>query len=358
MNKPAKHFLPLLICSLGFALVGIVYAESNSAAAQESTNRPPELEPIGDKTIETGEEFLFVVFAADPDGDFLTYTLSVLPPGATFTKFDGVGNIYYIFRWTPTFAQRGTYSTTFFAEDPSGAVDLETIDLISKEVISDEDIIAPLIRDVAVVDRTGNSAIISWATNELATGKIEYGTSVDYGMATPFTADSTMISRQTVENLQPGTLYRYRVVAKDEAGNESFSGGGSFSTISTQALAEVDLRLRIASSQLARVQGDPRVYYITKGGLKKWIRNPAIFHSYSTNRWEDVVVVSPGDLDIYPEVNLVRREGDYKVYKIEGDTKRWIKTAEVFTRLGYDWNKILSINDTELSFFGEGSVIE
>jgi len=351
MNRLYTFFISLGACSLCFAFFGIAYA-------QEVANRSPVLEVIGDKVTEVGEELAFVVSASDPDGDFLSYAVSILPPGATFTEFRGVGKIYYIFRWTPRYSQRGTYSTTFFAEDPSGAADLETITLRAKEAASDEDVIAPFISDAVVVARSGNSAIISWVTNEPAIGRIEYGTSPDYGTETSFTDDFTTISRQTIENLELGTLYRYRVVAKDEAGNESFSGEKSFSTISAEAVADVDLRFRIANSQLARVSGEARVYYITKGGLKKWIRNPEIFRSYPNNRWEDVVVVSPGDLDIYPQVNLIRREGDYKVYKMEGDTKRWIKTAEAFTRLGYDWNKILSINDTEFRFFGEGSVIE
>ena len=351
MNRLYTFFISLGTCSLCFVLSGIAYA-------QEPANRPPVLEAIGDKETEVGEELIFVVFASDPDGDLVSYTVSTLPPGATFKEFGGVGTIYYIFRWTPTYAQRGTYSATFFAEDPSGAVDLETIELTGREVVSDEDVIAPLISDVIVVDRTGNSAIISWVTNEPAKGKIEYGISADYGTETSFTDDFARTSRKTIENLEPGILYRYRVVTKDEAGNESFSGEKSFSTISTEAVAEADLRIRIANSQLARVRGEVRVYYITKRGLKKWIRNQEIFSSYKDNKWENVVVVSPGDLDIYPEANLIRRAGDYKVYKLVGDTKRWIKTAEAFNRLGYNWNDILSVNDTEFSFYRDDSPIE
>ena len=145
---------------------------------------------------------------------------------------------------------------------------------------------------------------------------------------------------------------------KDAAGNTSFSGANTFVTISREALLEADLRLRISNAQLARVEGDPRVYYITKTGLKKWIRNPEIFRSYTRNRWEDIVVVSPGDLDIYLDVNLIRRGGNVRVYKIEGDTKSWIKTAEAFNRLGYDWSSILSVNDTEFNFYKEGIPIE
>lgn len=351
MNSAYKIFASFVVCSLSFVLFDFVLAE-------EPSNRPPVLGPIGNKTIEVGQEFAFIVFAEDPDGDFISYTLSILPQGATFKEFRGVGKIYYIFRWTPQYTQRGTRSITFFAEDSRGAADLETIELAVKEATSDKDVIAPFISDVALIDRTGNSGTISWATNEISVGRIEYGTSSAYGELSTFTDDFALEARKTIKNLKPGTLYRYRVRAKDKAGNESFSGEKSFSTVSLEAIAEAELQFRIANSRLARIKGDTRVYYITDRGLKKWIRNEEIFRSYKNNKWENVVVVSPQDLDIYPDVSLIRHGGDKKVYRIEGNIKRWIKTAAAFEGLGYDWNEILSVNKTEFDFYGEGPQIE
>lgn len=351
MSSAYKIFISLSIFVLGFALF-------HFAVAEVLPNRPPILEPIGNKTIEVGEEFAFIVYAADPDGDFVSYGISILPPGATFKEFSGVGKIYYIFRWTPQYSQRGTRSVTFFAEDSRGAADLETIDLIIKEAASDKDVIAPFISDVALVDSTGNSATISWSTNEPSVGRIEYGISINYGELTSFTDDFTLVSRKTVKNLKPGTLYRYRVSAKDNAGNMSFSGEKSLSTVSVEAIAEAEFRFRIANSKLARAGGDTRVYYVTDSGLKKWIRNEEIFRSYKNNKWENIVVVSPGGLDMYPDVSLIRQGEDKKVYKLEGKIKRWIKTAAAFNSFGYKWNEILAINKTEFDFYAEGSPIE
>ena len=343
---------------VSFSICGLSFAPFYFAAAEVLPNRPPALEPIGNKTIEVGQEFAFIVYAEDPDGDSVSYKLSILPPGATFKEFRGVGKIYYIFRWTPQYSQRGTRSVTFFAEDSNGAADLETIELAVIEATRDTDVIAPFISDVELVDRTGNSATISWSTNEPAVGRIEYGTSSKYGEFSSFTDDFSLTSRKTIKNLKPGTLYRYRVSAKDRAGNSSFSGEKSFSTVSLEAIAESELRFRIANLKLARANGDTRVYYIADIGLKKWIRNEEIFRSYKNNKWENIVVVSPGDLEIYPDISLVRHKDDKKVYRIEGNTKRWIKTAAAFTGLGYKWNEVLAINKTEFDFYAEGSPIE
>jgi len=109
--------------------------------------------------------------------------------------------------------------------------------------------------------------------------------------------------------------------------------------------------------RLIRAESDQKVYYISENGLKKWIRNIDIFNSYN-NRWEDVVVVPKKDLDIYPDVELIKLEGDNRVYKLEDDKKQWIKTAQIFNSLGYDWNGIISINRTEFDFYKEGDAIE
>jgi hypothetical protein len=219
-------------------------------------------------------------------------------------------------------------------------------------------VIAPFISDVFLADRTGNSATISWSTNEPAVGRIEYGTSEQYGESSSFTENFELASSKTIKNLKPGTLYRYRVVAQDKTGNVSFSGEKSFSTISVEAIADAELRTRIAAAKLARVKGDTRVYYVTDSGLKKWIRNEEIFRSYKNNKWENIVAVSLGDLDMYPDVRLVRHGEDKKVYKIEDNTKRWIKTEAAFTGLGYKWNEVLSISKTEFDFYKDGTVIE
>ena len=108
---------------------------------------------------------------------------------------------------------------------------------------------------------------------------------------------------------------------------------------------------------LARAEGSSKVYYISDSGYKKWIRNTEIFNSYN-NKWDDIAVVSQKDLAAYPDINLIRVKGGERVYKLEGNTKIWIKTAEIFNKLGYDWGAIHTVNETEFDFYSEGSAID
>ena len=74
-------------------------------------NRPPELEPIGDKVVNENQLLSFIVVATDPDGTTPRLTASNLPSGATFTdNGNGTGSL----SWTPTYDQAGTYPNVHF----------------------------------------------------------------------------------------------------------------------------------------------------------------------------------------------------------------------------------------------------
>lgn len=109
--------------------------------------------------------------------------------------------------------------------------------------------------------------------------------------------------------------------------------------------------------KLIRAEGDTKIYYITEGGLKRHMPNPTIFLSYG-NKWSEVVTVKPFELSAISDNVLLREEGKPGVYKLENGTKRWVKTAEVFNRLGYRWDEIAPVNSTELNDYSSGMPIE
>ena len=109
--------------------------------------------------------------------------------------------------------------------------------------------------------------------------------------------------------------------------------------------------------KLLRAEGDKKVYYLTESGMIRHIPNEKVFNSYG-DKWEDVVTVSPEEIRTYKPNNLIRLNNGYKVYLLENGKKRWIKTAQVFNRLGYDWSKIAPVNQVELNSYPQGSDIE
>ena len=78
--------------------------------------QPPVLQFISDKSVVEGNPVSFIVEASDPNGTIPVLSAAALPVGAGFTdNRDGTGT----FDWTPVKGQKGEYTITFSAADPS-----------------------------------------------------------------------------------------------------------------------------------------------------------------------------------------------------------------------------------------------
>ncbi len=97
-------------------------------------NRPPVLNPIGDRMVAEGELLEFTLTATDPDGDNLRYAMGNAPAGAAFTdNGDGTGTL----RWTPDFAQAGNFPGVLFSVTDDGVPstsDSETVTITVGDV--------------------------------------------------------------------------------------------------------------------------------------------------------------------------------------------------------------------------------
>src|SRR3989338_4485383 len=104
---------------IALLLILIVFISGCVEKPVGNVNRPPVLEPIGDKTVNEESTLTFTINASDPDNDSLAYSASNLPGGAAFNS------VTQTFSWTPTYAE-GSYQVTFAASDGSLS-DSETI---------------------------------------------------------------------------------------------------------------------------------------------------------------------------------------------------------------------------------------
>lgn len=95
------------------------------------------------------------------------------------------------------------------------------------------DINAPIIT-VNSTSVTTNSATINWTTNENATSRVLYSTSIPFLFATaPSVGSVTGVGTSgmvTIPNLQSNTTYYYTVESVDASGNLQWSIGHSFKT--------------------------------------------------------------------------------------------------------------------------------
>ena len=91
-------------------------------------NKPPVLNPIGNREAEAGASFTFNVTAADPNGDNLVYLAENLPAGASFLS--------QLFSWTPGPSDIGKHEGIRFTARESAATALEDSEEISITVSS------------------------------------------------------------------------------------------------------------------------------------------------------------------------------------------------------------------------------
>jgi hypothetical protein len=75
----------------------------------------------------------------------------------------------------------------------------------------------------AAVEGVSLNVLVSWQTNEPATGRVEYGLSTSYGYSTPLDSDLTTAHLFTVTGMSQGANLHYRVRSADGYGNEAVS---------------------------------------------------------------------------------------------------------------------------------------
>lgn len=108
---------------------------------------------------------------------------------------------------------------------------------------------------------------------------------------------------------------------------------------------------------LLKTADNPAVYQISKN-TKRHLPSIEVFESYGYP-WTDIQVVSQAQLDAYPRTELIRTETSDKTYYFsETRTRRWIPTVPIFDAYSFDWGKVIIINDTEMAVYPDCRVIK
>ena len=89
---------------------------------------------------------------------------------------------------------------------------------------------SPQLSAIAAQNITTTGAQLFWQTDEPADTQVEYGLTANYGALSPLVSTLTVAHVVALADLQPNTIYHYRVKSKDGAGNPAVSGDFTFST--------------------------------------------------------------------------------------------------------------------------------
>lgn len=108
-----------------------------------------------------------------------------------------------------------------FLSGPAAALDTGKVTIIGKVPL--------VIYNISVIGIDRNHATITWKTNGNANSTVVYGTTTSYGS---FRTAGVMAKDHTIplSGLLPGTLYHFRVISVDLAGNRAESADLTFTT--------------------------------------------------------------------------------------------------------------------------------
>lgn len=133
------------------------------------------------------------------------------------------------------------YNYRVVAQDASGNISYSQNQVLETSVaVVAMDNAPPEITQVTVSGITTKSATLSWQTDELASGYVEYGRTSTYGFSSANSSDSADYATDhlvKLSGLKSDTRYHYRIVVQDESGNQSVTPDETFVTAAEPAAA-------------------------------------------------------------------------------------------------------------------------
>jgi plastocyanin/regulation of enolase protein 1 (concanavalin A-like superfamily) len=134
----------------------------------------------------------------------------------------------YSIQWDTNLTPNGSHVLSAVAFDAAGnqGTPLQTVTV----TVEGTDITPPTISNISVPTLIAHDATITWTTNEPSSSQVEYGTTTSYGSSSQ--NDLTLITVHSISlsNLNPTTLYHYRVKSQDAKGNLATSADATFTT--------------------------------------------------------------------------------------------------------------------------------
>ena len=98
------------------------------------------------------------------------------------------------------------------------------------ETIVAGDTTPPHVSSILAISVLPTAENISWTTDELATSRLEYGTTLSYGSSVTLSATAGLVHLAVLIGLTPSTRYYYCIHSTDLAGNNADSCGHEFTT--------------------------------------------------------------------------------------------------------------------------------
>lgn len=183
-----------------------------------------------------------------------------------------------------------------------------------------------------------------------------------------FSVTNQTTHSKTLTGLAGGQTYNYYVRCADSSGNANpFDYPISFSVASGGSVVPSGTPLQTSTGEpqvlgvstynfgldltLVKTQANSDVYAISEQTRRKIVsRN--VFDSYA-EYWQALKIntVSQAYLSSIPDTVLIKTPDSFNVYILDRGFKRLLVSAGIFNSYGFDWNKIVTINQVEMDSY-------
>ena len=124
------------------------------------------------------------------------------------------------------------YHYRVISTDVSGNTRTGSDNTFSTSAPPPPDVTPPVISGVGASGVNASTATIVWTTDEAANSRVEYGLTTSYGQSTTLNSSYSTSHTEGLSGLDSSTIYHYRVISADTAGNSSASGDFTFTSLS------------------------------------------------------------------------------------------------------------------------------
>ncbi len=206
------------------------------------------------------------------------------------------------------------------------------------------------------IDANNNYIVSNWPLNENNQGEIlisDLGNNVKKAVIMPYISYKGQYQAEALDY----NNFTLTIRTRDENG-EALITNGIITDKKQNNSTQDSFFSSLLDGDLVRAKGDYRVYVI-KGEYRRHIKSGKIFDFYKHLNWGKVKEVSRYELNLYKESNLIRADGDKKVYKIDNTGKKhWLNISGYeFINSRRDWDSVYIINKAERDFYLLGEEI-
>lgn len=118
---------------------------------------------------------------------------------------------------------------------------------------------------------------------------------------------------------------------------------------------------RYPDARLVRTPADPQIHYLYKRPQERWLKlglpSPTVFVSYPGNYWGNVVVINEIDMESYPQVRLVKVDGETDVYLLDNGVKRRIADPAAYDALSLPRSHVVNVSRVHLDYYPMGDEV-